>query len=150
MLDEATSALDTATERQVTELIAQYQCTKVVVAHRLSTVRNAENIVVMEDGHIIQSGRHDDLMMVEGALPGALFSRRAEQPGGVHLGAVAPHEGFSPRLRFRNVHLVAHDSVGCAVHAGVLRECFNGTASIANYRSHLVVWRVNYPTTGTA
>lgn len=66
VLDEATSALDTATERQVTELIAQYQCTKVVVAHRLSTVRNAENIVVMEDGRIIQSGRHDDLMMVEG------------------------------------------------------------------------------------
>ena len=66
VLDEATSALDTATERQVTELIAQYQCTKVVVAHRLSTVRNAENIVGMEDGRIIQSGRHDDLMMVEG------------------------------------------------------------------------------------
>ena len=66
VLDEATSALDTTTERQVTELIAQYQCTKVVVAHRLSTVRNAENIVVMEDGRIIQSGRHDDLMMVEG------------------------------------------------------------------------------------
>ena len=66
VLDEATSALDTATGRQGTELIAQYQCTKVVVAHRLSTVRNAENIVVMEDGRIIQSGRHDDLMMVEG------------------------------------------------------------------------------------
>ena len=51
---------------------------------------------------------------------------------------MTPHEGFSPRLRFGNVHLVAHDSVGCAVHVGVLCECFNGTASIANYRSHLV------------
>ena len=37
------------------------------------------------------------------------------------MGAVAPHEGFSPRLRFGNVHLVAHDSVGCAVHVGVLQ-----------------------------
>lgn len=37
------------------------------------------------------------------------------------MGAVASHEGFSPRLRFGNVHLVAHDSVGCAVHVGVLQ-----------------------------
>ena len=66
VLDEATSALDTATERQVTELIAQYQCTKVVVAHRLSTIRNAQQIVVMEHGCVVQVGSHEELISVEG------------------------------------------------------------------------------------
>ena len=66
VLDEATSALDTATERQVTELIAQYQCTKVVVAHRLSTIRNAQQIVVMEHGCVMQVGSHEELISVEG------------------------------------------------------------------------------------
>lgn len=66
VLDEATSALDTATERQVTELIAQYQCTKVVVAHRLSTIRNAQQIVVMEHGCVVQVGAHEELISVEG------------------------------------------------------------------------------------
>jgi len=66
VLDEATSALDTATERQVTDLIAQYQCTKVVVAHRLSTIRNAQQIVVMEHGCVMQVGSHEELISVEG------------------------------------------------------------------------------------
>ena len=66
VLDEATSALDTTTERQVTELIAQYQCTKVVVAHRLSTIRNAQQIVVMEHGCVVQVGSHEELISVEG------------------------------------------------------------------------------------
>ncbi len=66
VLDEATSALDTTTERQVTELIARYKCTKVVVAHRLSTIRNAQRIIVLEGGRIIQSGSHDELIRVPG------------------------------------------------------------------------------------
>ena len=66
VLDEATSALDTTTERQVTELIAQYQCTKVVVAHRLSTIRNAQQIVVMEHGRVMQVGSHEELISVDG------------------------------------------------------------------------------------
>ncbi|WP_315310637.1 peptidase domain-containing ABC transporter [Rothia dentocariosa] len=66
VLDEATSALDTTTERQVTELIAQYQCTKVVVAHRLSTIRNAQQIVVMEHGCVMQVDSHEELISVEG------------------------------------------------------------------------------------
>ena len=66
VLDEATSALDTTTERQVTELIAQYQCTKVMVAHRLSTIRNAQQIVVMEHGCVMQVGSHEELISVEG------------------------------------------------------------------------------------
>ncbi len=66
VLDEATSALDTTTERQVTELIAQYQCTKVVVAHRLSTIRNAQQIVVMEHGCVMQVGSHEELISVDG------------------------------------------------------------------------------------
>ncbi|MFC2657143.1 MAG: hypothetical protein ACFNZV_09375, partial [Rothia dentocariosa] len=43
-----------------------YQCTKVVVAHRLSTIRNAQQIVVMEHGCVMQVGSHEELISVEG------------------------------------------------------------------------------------
>lgn len=66
VLDEATSALDTVTERRVTQLIARYRCTKVVIAHRLSTVRDADQIIVLDGGSVVQSGDHHELL----ALPG--------------------------------------------------------------------------------
>ncbi len=62
ILDEATSALDAVTEKLVHDELASLSCTRIVVAHRLSTVRNAELIVVMEDGKAVERGRHDELM----------------------------------------------------------------------------------------
>ena len=63
ILDEATSALDTVTERQVQEAIARVMEGRTVfaIAHRLSTVRNANQILLVEDGRIAERGTHDEL-----------------------------------------------------------------------------------------
>ena len=69
LLDEATSALDTETERQVQAALARLKRgrTTVVIAHRLSTIIDADTIFVMEDGRIVESGSHSELLAKGGA-----------------------------------------------------------------------------------
>ncbi|MDO9381196.1 MAG: ABC transporter ATP-binding protein [Nocardioidaceae bacterium] len=69
VLDEATSSVDTRTEALVQEAMGRLRRgrTSFVVAHRLSTIRDADVIVVMEDGHIVEQGTHDDLLAAGGA-----------------------------------------------------------------------------------
>lgn len=69
ILDEATSALDTKSERVVQEALDNLMKnrTVIVIAHRLSTVQNADNIVVINDGNIAESGTHDELLAKNGA-----------------------------------------------------------------------------------
>ncbi|MBR0425932.1 MAG: ABC transporter ATP-binding protein [Clostridia bacterium] len=64
ILDEATSSIDTRTELRVQEAFARLMegRTSFVVAHRLSTIRTADCILVMRDGHIIEQGRHEELL----------------------------------------------------------------------------------------
>ncbi|MBO4513957.1 MAG: ATP-binding cassette domain-containing protein, partial [Victivallales bacterium] len=68
ILDEATSALDTETEQAVQEAIIQLmkERTVLAIAHRLSTVVNADKIVVLEQGHIVEQGTHDELYALNG------------------------------------------------------------------------------------
>ena len=66
LLDEATSSLDAETERQIQTSLESLGCTRIVIAHRLSTVRKADLILVMDRGSLVQSGRHDDLMAEQG------------------------------------------------------------------------------------
>ena len=68
LLDEATSALDTETEHDIQEsLIAMGQGrTVLIIAHRLSTVVHADQIVVLEQGKIVEQGSHDELLAKEG------------------------------------------------------------------------------------
>jgi ABC-type multidrug transport system fused ATPase/permease subunit len=68
ILDEPTSALDAGSERIITESLDELMegKTTFIVAHRLSTVRKADIILVFKDGKIIESGTHDELLMIEG------------------------------------------------------------------------------------
>lgn len=62
LLDEATSHLDAESEREVLEELEGLRATRLVIAHRLSTVVRADKIVVMENGAIVEEGRHDELL----------------------------------------------------------------------------------------
>jgi NHLM bacteriocin system ABC transporter ATP-binding protein len=70
LMDEATSALDNQTQTIVTESLDRMNATRLVVAHRLSTIRNADRIYVVEAGIVVQSGKFDELVNQEG-----LFAR---------------------------------------------------------------------------
>jgi ABC-type bacteriocin/lantibiotic exporter with double-glycine peptidase domain/CRP-like cAMP-binding protein len=74
ILDEATSALDTITEAAIERYLASRTCTRVIIAHRLSTVRDADRILVLERGRVVEEGRHDELV-ARGGLYAALVAR---------------------------------------------------------------------------
>ena len=84
VLDEATSALDSVSEAAVQEALdnLMQDKTTIIIAHRLSTVRNADQIVVLKDGRVSQIGRHGDLMRKDGIYRDLYtLQRRADDEG---------------------------------------------------------------------
>jgi ABC-type bacteriocin/lantibiotic exporter with double-glycine peptidase domain len=73
VLDEATSHLDTETERRVDAALSRLRITRVVISHRLSAIRDAHQILVLDQGRIVARGRHDDLIE-EGGIYRTLFA----------------------------------------------------------------------------
>jgi ABC-type multidrug transport system fused ATPase/permease subunit len=74
LFDEATSALDNRTQRYVSDSLEGLRCTRVVVAHRLSTVRHCDRILVVDDGRIAEEGTYDELIE-----RGGLFAELVER-----------------------------------------------------------------------
>ena len=66
LLDEATSSLDAVTEAKIYSNLGQLRCTRIVIAHRISTIARADLIVVMEDGRFVEHGSHDELISLGG------------------------------------------------------------------------------------
>jgi ATP-binding cassette subfamily B protein len=93
LLDEATAALDSESERQVQEAI-EHLCrnrTTIVIAHRLHTIMHADAILVVENGEIVERGRHDDLLRRSGRYASffRLQQRHAGPPPLAPIGATA-------------------------------------------------------------
>ena len=77
ILDEATSSIDTRTERRVQDAFAKLMQgrTSFIVAHRLSTIKDADLILVMKDGHIVEQGKHEELLKKKGFYAELYYSQ---------------------------------------------------------------------------
>ena len=79
LLDEATSSLDVVTEQVVEENLGSLTCTQIVIAHRLSTVRNADVIVVLDEGVMVERGTHHELLKCNGYYAKLVQSQFAQK-----------------------------------------------------------------------
>ena len=78
VFDEATSALDNKTQKHVSDSLDELKCTRVVVAHRLSTVRHCDRIFVVDGGAIAEEGTYDELMEKNGLFAELVSRQRLE------------------------------------------------------------------------
>ena len=79
ILDEASSALDNTSERfvqnQIEKLIVQNQMTVISIAHRLTTLKNCDHIIVMDQGHIVEKGKYDELIAKNGIFSDMYYGK---------------------------------------------------------------------------
>lgn len=66
IFDEATSALDNITQKHVSDAVDSLKCTRIVIAHRLSTIQHADRIIYLEGGKIVEEGKYEDLIALNG------------------------------------------------------------------------------------
>ena len=66
LLDEATSSLDAIVEKEIDQILSELRCTRIVITHRLNTVKNADKIIVLDRGEIVEIGTHSELLSKKG------------------------------------------------------------------------------------
>lgn len=104
LLDEATSALDSKSETAVQIALdsAVRHRTTIIVAHRLSTVRNADKIIVMSEGQIVETGNHNELILRDGHYAKLVSAQQITESTSIGLPAIKaqdqPHDKSSPDL----------------------------------------------------
>ena len=77
IFDEATSSLDNITQQKITEALESLKCTRIVDAHRLSTIQKRSRILVLENGKIAEEGFYDDLIKKNGIFKGLVEGQQA-------------------------------------------------------------------------
>ncbi|MDF2685418.1 MAG: transport system ATP-binding protein, partial [Clostridia bacterium] len=78
MFDEATSALDNLTQKKVSESLDNLKCTKIIIAHRLSTIKQCDRIIYLEKGKIVEDGKYDELIRINGKFAALVARQRLD------------------------------------------------------------------------
>jgi ATP-binding cassette subfamily B protein len=82
LLDDSTSALDLKTEARLLEALKTYNCTTLIITQKISTAKEADKILLLEDGSIIASGDHEHLMATSGLYRDILQSQLGIEQSG--------------------------------------------------------------------
>ena len=95
ILDEATSSVDTQTEELIQDALRKLMAgrTSLIIAHRLSTIRDVDRIIVLHKGHIVEEGKHEDLLARDGYYRRLYELQYAESSAGVSPRWVAVGDG---------------------------------------------------------
>ena len=108
MFDEATSSLDSLTEEDISHTIRDVATSgdaiTILIAHRLSTVMHADRIYVLERGHVVEDGKHDDLLAGEGLVlrdveTASRRTTRDDAPGSTRRATAGPRDRVAKRSK---------------------------------------------------
>ncbi|KAF1976608.1 multidrug resistance protein-like protein 1 [Bimuria novae-zelandiae CBS 107.79] len=116
LLDEATSALDPKAEKMVQQALdsVSRNRTTIVIAHKLSTIKNADNIAVMSNGSVIEQGTHDELLERKGAYAGLVSAQDLGQADKTEEAIAQEQDGEKPTLVRTQTHVTSMHSPAAA------------------------------------
>lgn len=79
LFDEATSALDNVSQKKVSESLSKLKCTRIVIAHRISTIQECDRIIVLDQGQIVEDGTFEELIAENGFFAELVKRQRLEE-----------------------------------------------------------------------